>query len=194
MPVCLIFREGDSYLVTCMRMKREVKPSDAGVRSGAPGRTEPIRCGGRGAVQRLQSNGEVGARSVVLSSCPCERLHVQCPLRHLVDCHPERVALLYREKLLSDEEAEAWGLRPCEEGEESPFATEREKVCFDFANTGVCRRNREGIVCRFRHCRQRCGGDGASGNGNGNGKGKGSVCTEREGERAETTQSGGNSQ
>ena len=32
---------------------------------------------------------------------------MQCPLRHLVDCHPERVALLYREKLLSDEEAES---------------------------------------------------------------------------------------
>ena len=117
---------------------------------------------------------------MVLSSCPCERLHVQCPLRHLVDCHPERVALLYREKLLSDEEAEAWGLRPCEEGEENPFATEREKVCFDFVNTGVCRRNREGFVCRFRHCRQ--------------GRGSGDVQAMGDGEGSQTAQSGGKSQ
>lgn len=77
-----------------------------------------------------------------------------CPYRHLVDCHPERVAFLYRNRLLSQEEGEAWGLQPCEEGEESPFATERDKLCFDFANHGVCKRNRKGFVCRFRHCRQ----------------------------------------
>ena len=81
-------------------------------------------------------------------------LHMHCPLRHLADCHPERVALLYRHKLLSEEEAEAWGLRPCEGGEESPFATAQANLCFDFANTGVCRRNRQGVVCRFRHCRE----------------------------------------
>lgn len=167
-------------MVTCAERREKIKNSDAGVRSGAAGRVEPVRCGGRGAVPGLQPDGEVGAGSVVLSSCPCERLHVQCPLRHLVDCHPERVALLYREKLLSDEEAEAWGLRPCEEGEESPFATEREKVCFDFANTGVCRRNREGFVCRFRHCRQE--------------RGSGGVQAVGRGEEPQTAQSGGKSQ
>ena len=63
MPVSLIFREGDSYWVTGAELEEKIKNSDAGVRSGAAGRIEPVRCGGRGAVSRLQSDGEVGAES-----------------------------------------------------------------------------------------------------------------------------------
>lgn len=66
-------------MVTCAKQGEGVKNSHAGVRSGASGRVEPVRCGGRGAVPRLQSDGEVGEESgfraaVPASDCACSAL------------------------------------------------------------------------------------------------------------------------
>lgn len=84
--------------------------------------------------------------------CPNELCGRHCPRRHLVDCHPERVALLYRYGRLSEYEANAWALTPCAANEMNPFSVATEKLCFDFVNTRVCKRNQEGKICRFRHC------------------------------------------
>ena len=75
----------------------------------------------------------------------------KCPYRHLVDCHPERIALLYRYGQLTDYEANAWLLSPCVANDVNPFATPSEKICYDFVNTGLCKRTQEGKICRFRH-------------------------------------------
>ena len=68
-----------------------------------------------------------------------------------MDCHPERIALLYRYGQLTDYEANAWLLSPCVANDVNPFATPDEKICYDFVNTGLCKRTQEGKICRFRH-------------------------------------------
>ena len=68
-----------------------------------------------------------------------------------MDCHPERIALLYRYGQLTDYEANAWLLSPCVANDVNPFATPAEKICYDFVNTGLCKRTQEGKICRFRH-------------------------------------------
>ena len=84
--------------------------------------------------------------------CPNELCGRHCPYRHLVDSHPERVALLFRYGRLTEYEANAWALTPCASNEVNPFSSPSEKVCFDFVNTRICKRNLEGKICRFRHC------------------------------------------
>ena len=76
----------------------------------------------------------------------------RCPFLHLADCHPERIALLYRYGQITEFEATAWLLSPCGPSDENPFSSPSEKICYDFVNTGICKRNQEGKICRFRHC------------------------------------------
>lgn len=89
--------------------------------------------------------------SYIEFSCSLEERGRQCHYRHLVFCHPERIALLYLHGRLSDEEAALWNLTPCEEGDVNPFSKPNEKLCFDFENSSLCKRNHEGKICRFRH-------------------------------------------
>ena len=95
---------------------------------------------------------ECKVRRSFLCRCPNEKLGRHCPYRHLVECHPERVALLYQYGRLTEFEANAWLLCPCAAKEVNPFGSPHEKMCYDFLNTHVCKRNQEGKICRFRHC------------------------------------------
>lgn len=88
----------------------------------------------------------------LIKSCQHEQLGQQCHLRHLSECHPDRIALLYRYGRLTEFEADAWLLHPCEAMEVNPFANPKEKLCYDYLNGQVCKRNMEGKICRFRHC------------------------------------------
>ncbi len=83
--------------------------------------------------------------------CSLEAQGKRCYYRHLVFCHPERIALLYLHCRLSKEEVTLWNLTPCMEGDVNPFSKPNEKLCFDFENSSMCRRNQEGRICRFRH-------------------------------------------
>lgn len=83
--------------------------------------------------------------------CPNDQLF-RCHNRHLLDCHPERIALLYRNGQITEFEATAWLLSPCGWSDVNPFASSSDQVCKEFVSTGVCNRNREGKICRFRHC------------------------------------------
>ena len=87
-----------------------------------------------------------------MNRCRAEDMGQNCPYRHCVYCHPERIALLFLHNQLSSLEADAWMLMPCSAEEVNPFSSPREKLCYDFLNTGVCKRNQEGKICRFRHC------------------------------------------
>lgn len=89
---------------------------------------------------------------VLTGRCRTEEAGQNCPYRHCVYCHPERIALLFLRNQLSPLESDAWMLNPCSEEEVNPFSSPREKLCYDFLNTGVCKRNQEGKICRFRHC------------------------------------------
>ena len=84
--------------------------------------------------------------------CRAEDAGQNCPYRHCVYCHPERIALLFLHNQLTPLESGAWMLIPCSSKEVNPFSSPREKLCYDFLNTGVCKRNQEGKICRFRHC------------------------------------------
>ena len=84
--------------------------------------------------------------------CSAERDGKVCPYRHLLRCHPERIAYLYMHGLLSTNETILWNLSPfCREHEANPFALVGEKSCYDFTNSRNCKRNKEGKICRFRH-------------------------------------------
>ena len=75
----------------------------------------------------------------------------RCRCRHLTDCHPERIALLYRYGQITSFEANAWQLTPGDEKDVNPFSRPSGKVCFDFENNGICRKNQEGKICRLHH-------------------------------------------
>ena len=115
-------------------------------------RVEQVRVAGRRSLSRLQSYRKVCASEVSHSRCRNEQMGRRCPLRHLVDCHPERIALLYRYGRMTEYEACAWMLYPCSDKEVNPFGNPHEKLCYDYLNTHVCKRNQEGNICRFRHC------------------------------------------
>lgn len=53
--------------------------------------------------------------------CSLEAQGKRCYYRHLVFCHPERIALLYLHCRLSKEEVTLWNLTPCMEGDVNPF-------------------------------------------------------------------------
>lgn len=82
--------------------------------------------------------------------CPNEQVG-KCPYRHLADCHPERIALLYTCGQITEYEANAWLLSPCAPNDTNPFSSPSEKTCYDFVNTGVCKRTQKGQICRFHH-------------------------------------------
>ena len=129
MPICLIQQRGVEFIVADM-------PSC----NSSPGELNPY----------ASSNAELCLEYNLKGVCTQAEVG-KCPYRHLVDCHPERIALLYRYGQLTEYEASAWLLSPCVANDVNPFATPSEKICYDFVNTGTCKRTQEGKICRFRH-------------------------------------------
>ena len=88
------------------------------------------------------------------SRCPTEQVG-RCHCRHLADCHPERIALLYQYGQITSFEANAWRLTPGNPKDVNvnvnPFAGPFAKKCDEFETTGICKRNREGKICRLLH-------------------------------------------
>ncbi|KAK8796807.1 hypothetical protein WA588_000933 [Blastocystis sp. NMH] len=132
MPVCLIRQRGNQFLVADM----------PGYDPSLPGELNKF----------ASLDADLCLDFNLTGRCRNEQMGRRCPLRHLVDCHPERIALLYRYGRMTEYEACAWMLYPCSDKEVNPFGNPHEKLCYDYLNTHVCKRNQEGKICRFRHC------------------------------------------
>ena len=87
----------------------------------------------------------------ISNRCSVEKSGGICKKRHLVACHPERIAYLFKLGKLTDFEIKAWILTKCDDLECNPFSRKTDKTCHDFVTTGVCSRFQAGRICRFRH-------------------------------------------
>lgn len=120
-------------------------------RSSLPGELNPKAKENADLCEEFLIIGKFGLMMVCYYRCLREMHTGQCPNRHLVACHPERISYLFQHHLLTENEINAWILTPCGDLEVNPFSRKRDKICHDFLTTGVCSRFQSGSICRCRH-------------------------------------------
>ena len=84
-------------------------------------------------------------------SCKRQLAGNVCHSRHLDRDHPDVIANLYFNNLLTEDQIQEYQLRPCDDNECNPFAPRDSKICFDFLNKKICTRNAMMKICRYRH-------------------------------------------